>query len=79
VSFELWRFKLLAVSDASPIISLSGVAPAVLAVHLDPSKLPSIIGVFFTCEIAGFLTGPSIAGAILARAGYRAVISYSCE
>ena len=75
----MWRFKLLAVSDASPIISLSGVAPAVLAVHLDPSKLPSIIGVFFTCEIAGFLTGPSIAGAILARAGYRAVIGYSCE
>lgn len=34
---------------------------------------------FFTCEIVGFLTGPSIAGAILAKSGYNAVIGYSCE
>lgn len=65
-------------SMTSLVFGHTGVAPAVLAVHLDHSKLASLIGVFFTCEIAGFLTGPSIAGAVLARADYRAVIGYSC-
>lgn len=55
----------------------TGVAPAVLAVHLDPAKIPSIWGVFVTSEIIGFLTGPSIAGAILAASGFKAVIAYS--
>jgi predicted MFS family arabinose efflux permease len=54
-----------------------GISPAVLARHLDPNKLPSIGGVFFTSEMPGFLAGAPISGAILARSNYETTIGYS--
>jgi hypothetical protein len=54
-----------------------GISLAVLARHLDPYKLPSISGVFFTSELPGFLAGAPISGAILARSDYRTAIAYS--
>ena len=54
-----------------------GISPAVLARHLDPYKLPSIAGIFFTSELPGFLAGAPISGAILARTNYRVTIAYA--
>ena len=56
-----------------------GISPAVLARHLDPDKLPSIAGIFFTSELPGFLAGAPISGAILARTSYRVTIAYAGE
>lgn len=55
------------------------LVPAILAQIFDPEKLPSIMGLFYSSELPGEMSGGPIAGAIFSRThgNWTAVIVYS--
>ena len=54
-----------------------GISPTILARHLDPDSFAAIIGIFYTSEIPGYAGGGPLAGVVLAKGGYKALIGFS--